>query len=58
MKRASEIVWEFHTGGTLFVDSSSGQFVPVPLAHLAGAAVGLLVAAFRAGLSCFPTSKA
>ena len=26
-------------GGTIFVDSSSGQFVPVPLAHLVPAGV-------------------
>ena len=42
----AKIAWEFHTGGTIFVDSSSGQFVPVPLAHLVGAAVGLLVAMY------------
>ncbi len=39
----AKIAWEFLTGGTIFVDSSSDQFVPVPLAHLVGAAVGLLV---------------
>lgn len=41
---AAKIAWEFHSGGTMFVDSSSGQFIPVPLAHLVGATVGLLVA--------------
>ena len=40
----AKIAWEFLSGGTIFVDSSSSQFVPVPLAHLVGAAVGLLVA--------------
>lgn len=45
----AKIAWEFLADGTIFVDSSSGQFVPVPLAHLVGAAVGLLVATYGVG---------
>jgi rhomboid family GlyGly-CTERM serine protease len=34
---------ELTTGATIFVDNSAGGFVPVPLAHLLGAAVGVVV---------------
>ena len=46
----AKIAWEFVSGGTIFVDSSSGQFVPVPLAHLVGATIGLLVGTLCASL--------
>ena len=54
----AKIAWEYYTGGTIFVDSSSGQFVPIPLAHLVGAVVGLLVATFRTPLDLFTWSSA
>ena len=38
-----KILYEYATGTTLFVNST-GAFVPIPLAHLAGSAVGLIVA--------------
>ncbi len=57
----AKISWEFLTGGTIFVDSSSGQFVPVPLAHLVGAGIGLLVAgtgsALAARRACRSTAR-
>ncbi len=40
---AGKIAWEFLTDRTMFVDHGEANFVPVPLAHLVGAAVGLLV---------------
>lgn len=36
--------WEAATGATLFVDHTSAGFVPLPLAHLVGGAVGGAVA--------------
>lgn len=43
----SKVAYEVRTGAALFVASAAarGAMVPVPLAHLAGAAVGLAVAA-------------
>jgi rhomboid family GlyGly-CTERM serine protease len=38
-----KIMWEYATGATIFVDSTA-EFVPIPLAHLVGASVGLLTA--------------
>ena len=36
-----KVVFELATGQTLFVDSGPGLFVPVPLAHVLGGAVGI-----------------
>lgn len=36
-----KVVFELATGQTLFVDSEQGLFVPVPLAHVLGGAVGI-----------------
>jgi len=44
---ATKCIVETTTGKTIFVDSSDAGFVPVPLAHLVGAGVGLLAAALR-----------
>jgi rhomboid family GlyGly-CTERM serine protease len=41
---AAKVAWEAATATTLFVDSAAHGFVPVPLAHLVGAACGGLVA--------------
>lgn len=38
----AKLVYEITTGQTLFVDSIAAGFVPIPLAHLVGGAVGLL----------------
>lgn len=40
----AKIAWEFHSGSAVFVVPSAHSFVAVPLAHLVGAAIGLLVA--------------
>lgn len=40
---AMKVIFEMTTGATMFV--SSGAFVPVPVAHLAGAIVGLVIGA-------------
>ncbi len=40
---AGKIGYEFATGATLFVDSTTA-FVPIPLAHIAGGAVGIVAA--------------
>jgi len=53
----AKIAWEFVSGGTIFVDSSSGQFVPVPLAHLVGAAIGLLVGTVCTFLASLGTGR-
>ena len=39
---AAKIGYELATGATLFVDSAAAGFAPLPLAHVIGAAVGLL----------------
>jgi rhomboid family GlyGly-CTERM serine protease len=36
-----KVTFELATGQTLFVDSGQGLFVPVPLAHVLGGAVGI-----------------
>jgi hypothetical protein len=38
-----KIAYEYLTGATLFVDSAAAGFVPLPAAHLLGAATGLVV---------------
>jgi len=38
-----KLVWEFTTGTTLFVDSAGANFTPLPLAHVVGAVVGMVV---------------
>lgn len=40
---AGKIGYEFATGATLFVDSTTA-FVPIPLAHVAGGTVGMVAA--------------
>jgi rhomboid family GlyGly-CTERM serine protease len=39
---ALKLGYEFTSGATLFVDSSAGGMIPVPLAHVVGALVGLV----------------
>ena len=39
---AAKICWEFFFGSTLFVDNSAADFVPIPMAHVLGAGVGLV----------------
>lgn len=46
-----KVAFEFATGSAVFADNAAGGFVPVPLAHLAGAAAGLL-----AGLPWVPVA--
>lgn len=41
-------LFEFWTGSALFVQSAGSTFTPTPLAHVVGAAVGLLVAIWPA----------
>jgi rhomboid family GlyGly-CTERM serine protease len=41
---AGKLAFEIVTGATLFVDSTSGAFVPLPLVHVVGGLVGLLFA--------------
>jgi rhomboid family GlyGly-CTERM serine protease len=43
----AKTAYEAVTGGTLFVDHAQAGFVAVPLAHLAGAATGLVVGLAR-----------
>jgi rhomboid family GlyGly-CTERM serine protease len=38
---ALKVGYEFASGATLFVDSSAGGMIPVPLAHVVGAMVGV-----------------
>jgi hypothetical protein len=40
----AKLGYEVATGATLFVDSSSAGFTPLPLVHAVGAGVGVLVA--------------
>lgn len=40
-----KVAYEFTTGTSLFVDSTASDMVPVPLAHLVGAAIGALTGA-------------
>jgi hypothetical protein len=44
-----KLIFEMTAAATLFV--SSGAFLPVPAAHLAGAMVGLAVGMARLGVS-------
>jgi len=37
----AKLIFETITGSSIFVDSAAAQFVPVPLAHLVGFAIGL-----------------
>lgn len=37
----AKIAWEAHAGTTVFVDSGAAALIPVPLAHLVGAAAGM-----------------
>ena len=39
---AAKVAYELATGQTLFVDAAGVGFVPVPLAHVAGAVAGML----------------
>lgn len=39
---AAKLVFEIATGTTVFVDSTTANFVPVPLAHAVGGVVGVL----------------
>jgi len=41
-----KIAFEMFTGGTIFVDAATADFHPVPLAHVVGAAVGIVVGFF------------
>lgn len=51
---AAKIGYELVTGATLFVDSAAAGFAPLPLAHVIGAAVGLLtLGAFVRKLGAF-----
>jgi rhomboid family GlyGly-CTERM serine protease len=43
-----KIGFETFTGGTMFVDAATANFQPVPLAHVVGAAVGIVVAVLAA----------
>ena len=45
---AGKIAWELATGTAVFVDSAAAGMVPVPLAHLVGAACGALAGAWPA----------
>jgi len=38
----AKVGYELATGGTVFVDAAEAGFVPVPVAHLVGGAVGLV----------------
>ena len=40
----AKIGWELATGTTLFVDSASAGFTPLPLVHLVGGVIGLAIA--------------
>ncbi len=44
---AGKIAWELATGTAVFVDSAAAGMVPVPLAHLVGAACGAAVGALE-----------
>lgn len=46
---ALKIAFEFVTGATVFVADLSHGIAPVPVAHLAGAAIGILSAALAGG---------
>jgi rhomboid family GlyGly-CTERM serine protease len=50
-----KLLIETLTGATVFVDSVTAQFVPVPLAHLVGFAIGLLCG--RAGVGRFARGR-
>ncbi len=39
---AAKTAFEFTTGATFFVDSTAAQMLPVPLAHVVGAGIGVL----------------
>jgi hypothetical protein len=40
---AAKLLYETTTGATLFVNSPAAGFVPLPLVHLVGGCVGLVV---------------
>ena len=40
---AAKLAYECLTGGLLFVDPRAAGFMPIPLAHIAGAAIGIAV---------------
>ncbi len=44
----AKVGWEVATGTTVFVDSAAAGMVPVPVAHAAGALVGLVLCLLRA----------
>ncbi len=50
---AGKVVFEMATGSTLFVDSAAAGMTPLPLAHVAGAAVGAAVGIGRGPFSLF-----
>jgi rhomboid family GlyGly-CTERM serine protease len=55
---AAKVVFELSIGHAAFVDSLAAGFVPVPLAHLVGAAAGAVVAFIpRQGVSFAPWSS-
>jgi rhomboid family GlyGly-CTERM serine protease len=52
---AIKLLIEIATGASVFVDSAAAQFVPVPLAHLVGFAIGLFCSI--AGVGRFRTPR-
>ena len=50
---AGKVVFEMATGTTVFVDSAAAGMTPLPLAHVAGAAVGLAAGIGRQPFSLF-----
>jgi hypothetical protein len=42
-----KLTYEMLTGDTLFVDSASAGFVPLPLAHMVGGCAGLVITQLR-----------
>jgi rhomboid family GlyGly-CTERM serine protease len=53
---AAKTTWELTSGTAFFVDASSACFEPLPLAHLIGGGVGLLVALSRSPFTRSSTS--
>ncbi len=49
---ASKVGYEFASGATLFVDSSAGGMIPVPLAHVVGALAGIACGLFWSTTIC------
>jgi rhomboid family GlyGly-CTERM serine protease len=48
---ASKLAYEFVTGGLWFVRSHGSDFVPVPLAHLVGACIGVALGAWPSSVA-------